>query len=254
MENKKEIIVSNVNGTLTVSSLQVAKDFEKRPSDVNEAIEKLTAEKSAVKNMFIEATYINERGRQYKCYDLTRDGFSLLVMGFTGKKALEWKLKYIEAFNKMEQTIIKQYTELESLEIQAKANRAMAMRMNAENRRLKLLLSNEAWKDISDVALQTMGIKTVETVTGQNLGNLLPEYEKTYSATEVCKIFNNVTNPCTLGKRAKALGLQTDDKQYGIWVMDKSPYSTKEVRAFRYNSNGIKVLADSFGVDNYNIA
>jgi len=36
--------------------------------------------------------------------------------------------------------------------------------------------------------------------------------------------------------------------------MDKSPYSTKEVRAFRYNSNGIKALADYFGVDNYNIA
>ena len=40
-------------------------------------------------------------------YLMTRDGFSLLVMGFTGQKALEWKLKYIEAFNYMEESIMK---------------------------------------------------------------------------------------------------------------------------------------------------
>lgn len=42
-----------------------------------------------------------------KCYLMTRDGFSLLVMGFTGQKALEWKLRYIEAFNEMENSLIK---------------------------------------------------------------------------------------------------------------------------------------------------
>ena len=53
----------------------------------------------------MESEYTTERGRKYKEYLLTRDGFSLLVMGFTGSRALEWKLKYIEAFNKMEQAI-----------------------------------------------------------------------------------------------------------------------------------------------------
>lgn len=97
-----EIIINNLNGKLTVSSLQIARDFSKRPADVHEAIKNLTAENSVVKNFYIESEYVNERGRKYKCYELTRDGFSLLVMGFTGKKALEWKLKYIEAFNLME--------------------------------------------------------------------------------------------------------------------------------------------------------
>ncbi|MDE5621123.1 MAG: Rha family transcriptional regulator [Ruminococcus sp.] len=101
-----EITVNNANGVLTVSSLQVAKDFGKRPSDVHEAIENLTAENSAVKNFFIESSYINERGRKYRCYDIARDGFSLLVMGFTRKKDLEWKLRYIEAFNSMERQLI----------------------------------------------------------------------------------------------------------------------------------------------------
>ena len=63
------------------------------------------AENSTVKNMFVETTYISDRGRQEVEYMMDRDGFSLLVMGFTGKKALEWKLKYIDAFNKMEETL-----------------------------------------------------------------------------------------------------------------------------------------------------
>ena len=57
-------------------------------------------------DLFIEAEYQHPQNKQfYKEYLLTRDGFSLLVMGFTGSKALEWKLKYIEAFNKMEQAL-----------------------------------------------------------------------------------------------------------------------------------------------------
>lgn len=55
--------------------------------------------------MFVSSTYKNSRGRNYDEFLMDRDGFSLLVMGFTGKKALEWKLKYIDAFNKMEETL-----------------------------------------------------------------------------------------------------------------------------------------------------
>ena len=62
------------------------------------------AEKSA--DLFIESKYQHPQNKQwYKEYLLTRDGFSLLVMGFTGKEALQWKLQYIEAFNKMEEQI-----------------------------------------------------------------------------------------------------------------------------------------------------
>ena len=88
MERKMtmEIKIANTNGKPTVSSIQVAKDFEKEHKNVIQTIKNLTAENSAVKDMFIENTYFTERGRQYKCYEITRDGFSLLVMGFTGKK------------------------------------------------------------------------------------------------------------------------------------------------------------------------
>lgn len=94
------------NGQVVVSSRQISESFEKEHRHVLETIRNLTAENSTVKSMFFESSYKNERGRDYAEYLMNRDGFSLLVMGFTGQKALEWKLKYIEAFNRMEQLLI----------------------------------------------------------------------------------------------------------------------------------------------------
>ncbi|MDY5481880.1 MAG: Rha family transcriptional regulator [Veillonella caviae] len=63
----------------------------------------MVAENSATK--FFQETSSVYRGQQFPFYLMNRDGFSLLAMGFTGKKALQWKLKYIEAFNEMEETL-----------------------------------------------------------------------------------------------------------------------------------------------------
>lgn len=113
-----EIInVQNLNGQLLVSSREIATNFEKRHNDVVKAIENLTTENFVVKEMFIESTF-EHKGNFYKEYLMTRDGFSLLVMGFTGTKALAWKVKYIEAFNKMEEELKNPYGNL-SKELQA---------------------------------------------------------------------------------------------------------------------------------------
>lgn len=102
--NHKDIVINKIDGELVVTSRQVAEDFEKMHKHVLETIRNLVDENSAVKKMFIESEFEN-RGKKYPEYLITRDGFSLLVMGFTGAKALQWKLKYIEAFNKIEQAI-----------------------------------------------------------------------------------------------------------------------------------------------------
>lgn len=95
------------NGGLTVSSREVAEKFKKQHSHVMEAVRNLMVENSTVKNLFIPSIF-KKRGKEYPEYQITRDGFSLLAMGFTGSKALEWKLKFIEAFNKMEEALNKQ--------------------------------------------------------------------------------------------------------------------------------------------------
>lgn len=104
------INILNKDGQLVVTSRQIAEDFDKdHPKvtrDIENLIEGIAKNGGTYNHLFIESSYQNEQNKQwYKEYLLTRDGFSLLVMGFTGSKALEWKLKYIEAFNKMEQAM-----------------------------------------------------------------------------------------------------------------------------------------------------
>ena len=91
-----------VNGRQVVTtSRNVAEHFEKQHKDVLEAIRTILAAENSATKFFLASTYEN-RGKEYPEYLMNRDGFSLLVMGFTGAKALAWKLKYIEAFNAME--------------------------------------------------------------------------------------------------------------------------------------------------------
>jgi len=100
--------ILNQNGQLVVSSRTVAENFEREHKTVLRSIEDIKNQLGTAQNyamLFIENEYENLNNRQYKEYLLTRDGFSLLVMGFTGPKALNWKLKYIQAFNEMEQTL-----------------------------------------------------------------------------------------------------------------------------------------------------
>lgn len=99
--NHDGIMVTYENDQMLVSSLEVSRNFQKEHRHVLESIRNLAAENSVAKKLFYESTYEN-RGKQYPMYLMNRDGFTLLAMGFTGKDALEWKLKYIQAFNEME--------------------------------------------------------------------------------------------------------------------------------------------------------
>ena len=94
------------NDVAVCDSLQVAEKFEKEHRNVLQSIDNLLiAENSAVKEMFKESTYKANNGQMYRKFYMNRDGFSVLTMGFTGQKALEWKLQYIDAFNRMESII-----------------------------------------------------------------------------------------------------------------------------------------------------
>lgn len=100
-----ENLVQITDGKVVVSSRQVAEHFGKLHKDVLAGIENIRAENSALTPMFDKTSYTAGTGKSYPEYLMNRDGFSLLVMGFTGKKALEWKIKYIQAFNAMEEEL-----------------------------------------------------------------------------------------------------------------------------------------------------
>ena len=103
-ETTTENLVTMIDGTPRVSSLDVAARFGKQHKDVLKAIQKICANlpESFNGRNFAPVEYTDPKGEKRPCYHLTRDAFSLLAMGFTGKEALLWKVKYIEAFNAME--------------------------------------------------------------------------------------------------------------------------------------------------------
>ncbi|MDB2105974.1 phage regulatory protein/antirepressor Ant [Clostridium paraputrificum] len=111
MENL--INVTNYNGTIVVSSRDVARDFGKEHNDTKKRIRELVRDMGEIShNYFVPSEYKDSLNRTQEEYLLTRDGFSLLVMGFTGAPPLKWKLKYIDAFNKMEQALRNQVPQL----------------------------------------------------------------------------------------------------------------------------------------------
>lgn len=110
-----DIILSTQNGEPVASSREVAKRFGKEHKHVLAAIRQiLVAENSATK--FFHETAFGYRGQRFPEYLMNRDGFALLAMGFTGKEAVTWKLKYIEAFNQMEKQLAAQHKDQQAVQ------------------------------------------------------------------------------------------------------------------------------------------
>lgn len=103
IQGNPQALVTSYNGVLVADSLEVADRFGKAHKNVVRDIEnlmdgieanRLNFEPIAEKEYFIPDFYTDKRNREQKRYKLTRDGFSLLVMGFTGPAALHWKQTY----------------------------------------------------------------------------------------------------------------------------------------------------------------
>ena len=107
---KKEMALVKVEATrlihvvkrdLWTTSLLVAEKFSKRHANVIQGIEKLECPKEFAQLNFQLGSYLDDQGQSRPMYEISFDGFVLLVMGFTGKKAMGVKLEYIAAFNWM---------------------------------------------------------------------------------------------------------------------------------------------------------
>ena len=136
--NNKEVVFhySQNNNQIFCTSLDVAKVFGKRHDDVLKAIRNILNDLREIGDLqglrnFAESLQHRKignfrgRGKKYPYYNLTRDGFSLLAMGFTGKKALQWKIAFINAFNQMEKFIKNQYSNVYLNEIIAQISQKL---------------------------------------------------------------------------------------------------------------------------------
>lgn len=161
-----DIILSTQNGEPVVSSREVAERFNKNHKDVLRAIENLAAQNCATKSMFYETTFEN-RGKQYPMYLMNRDGFSLLTFGFTGDEALEWKLKYIQAFNAMEKQL-SQRPQLSRAELMAQALIAAHDELEHKDRQIAELTPKGIFADAVNASKKSILVGELAKLLCQN--------------------------------------------------------------------------------------
>lgn len=140
-----DLITIGSNGQPVASSRDIAEHFGKRSDHVLRDIDVLKKDVPNFGEMFYETETSDSYGRPQRAYLMNRDGFSLLAMGFTGKAALNWKVKYIKAFNQMEQTIKTGKLPKPRTDPAVSAKRVHVMELNAKTRVAAQML--RLWSD-----------------------------------------------------------------------------------------------------------
>jgi len=182
-------------------------------------------------------------GKLYETRIFTEDGIYEVTMLSKQPKAREfraWVRKILKSLRKGETILTRPQSEDAKLQIQKQ--RAEAMLLNARTRQAKLILEMQKTGHLSPVAVELLGINALEVLTNQST-NYRPEVEKTYTATEIANELRVSANK--IGKVANANNLKT--LEYGIYVLDKSPHSNKQVTSFRYNEKGRQKLKELLG-------
>lgn len=125
-----------INSRAVVSSRKVAEVFKKKHKNVLQAIENLECSASFHQANFQPTSETvampNGGTRRDPTYNITRDGFTFLAMGFTGKKAMDFKVKYIKVFNEMEARLSNSFAIPQSL------SEALRFAADTEEKRLAL--------------------------------------------------------------------------------------------------------------------
>lgn len=216
-------LVKIKNNQVVVSSRQVAEKFGKEHRNVLANIKEIISAENSALTFYQENTYKAGTGKSYPEYLMNRDGFTLLAMGFTGKDALQWKMKYIAAFNEMEAKLNgKPISLLKEKEIEARLNNSRA-RIASEFRKIAEKTDIPEYKHICQQ-------KAAEVLSGVPLLPMEEAKEITYSATDIGKLLGVSANK--IGTIANKYNLKTP--QYGKYFYSKSEYSCKEVETFRY--------------------
>lgn len=132
-----DLVLIREDKVLTTSKI-IADAFEKRHADIIRVLKNLECSDEFNQRNFTPVEYVDQKGEKRPMYSISRDGFMFLVMGFTGKKAAQWKEKFIEAFNKMEKQIKQQVKKLTRLDLIDMAREVELARIEAEKKRLEV--------------------------------------------------------------------------------------------------------------------
>ncbi len=179
--NNTTVVFKQQEDSIFTDSLTIAKVFGKEHKHVMESIKNSgLLEDSEYSRKFDPTTYKASNGKSNKMYLLDRDAFSLIIMGFTGKEALRWKMDYIKAFNAMEKELLKPAVKLTPIQLMEQAN-LLLIEENKE--KTKLLERNKKIIDSMNI---------ISKATSDN--------GTTLTIQEFCKIVTDVIDGTSLGR------------------------------------------------------
>lgn len=199
------------------NSLLVAETFGKEHRNVLRDIKNLI-EGGVLKNeqtpMFEETTYISEQNKQsYPLYVMNQDGFTLLAMGFNGKKAMEFKLKYIEAFNAMKRQI-----EQSKPSVPQNYLEALKSLVKAEEEKQQLALENKQ-KDETIITISKanveLGNKITEMLPKVSYYDRILQSNATMTITQIAQDYG--MSAIAMNKELESMRIQ--HKERGQWIL-----------------------------------
>lgn len=226
--NNNSVEFKKENGKVYVSSRDIANVFGKEHSKILRDIRALPQDDFNQANFGL-VEYTDKKGEKRPEYLLTRDGFSMLVMGFTGEKAYLWKVSFIEAFNKLEQTVKETVKP-----IQAEKPKSQTAKIQTAKLLMKLA---DKYKDNKEYS-QILDSYAVKELTGQELLPLPAVEEKYYSATDIAYELKVTSN--YIGRLSNIHKLKNE--KYGKWFYDKAKYCDKQIETFKYNQAGYEKI------------
>lgn len=208
-----ELVIQSSNGNDVTTSLIVAQVFGKEHKNVVRDIENLSCSESFNRLNFERITYRDSRNREQTAYEMTKDGFSFLVMGYTGAKAGEFKERFIFEFNRREMML------KDDDYILMRSQQILQKRVEAAEQRVKALEADNAAKEETielqqkELAQAAPKVQYVDTVL---------QSVNTYATNLIAKEMGMSAE--TLNKRLKEKGIQY--RQSGVWVLT-SKYQNK---------------------------
>lgn len=130
-----EVMMIGKVETSIVTSLDIAETFGKEHKRVLQDIRELECSEDFRRHNFVQSSYVNSQNKKQPMYYVTRDGFTLLAMGYTGEKAMKFKEGYIRQFNAMEKLLIGKIKEREK-GIAVRQAFTKAIQQSSENERM----------------------------------------------------------------------------------------------------------------------
>ena len=170
-----ELVFRGQNDQVKTNSVLVAKVFNKEHGKVMRDIANLKCSNDFRAANFGLSSYVNEQNKEFPMYEMTKDGFTFLVMGYTGQKAAEFKEAYINAFNKMEAELKNQQTKQLSA---AESLLQSVQLLVAHERQLAILEHNQKNMQgaISSLYDKVYGMQFETDMVKQKLNNEIDRY------------------------------------------------------------------------------